>query len=190
MMSRQWNLILIGPPGSGKGTQAKRLVSRFGIPQISTGDILREAVASGSPIGRRAKAIMDAGELVPDEVVIEIVRERLARSDCRTGFVLDGFPRTEKQAIALDGILREQGREPAQVVALVVAEEEIRRRILARGEGRADDTEATVQKRIDVYRRDTEPVLRHYASAVKRVEGVGSLDEVSARIERALGATA
>ena len=93
-MSRELNLILTGPPGSGKGTQAKRLVEKFGIPQISTGDILREAVASGSAIGQRAKAIMASGELVPDEVVIEIVRDRLDRADCKTGFVLDGFPRT------------------------------------------------------------------------------------------------
>ena len=111
-MTEQFNLILMGPPGSGKGTQARRLVEMFGIPQISTGDILREAVASGSEIGKRAKAIMDRGDLVPDEVVIEIVRQRLTRPDCKPGFVLDGFPRTQPQAAALDGILREQGREP------------------------------------------------------------------------------
>ena len=186
-MSRQMNLILMGPPGSGKGTQAKRLVEKFGIPQISTGDILREAVASGSPVGRRAKAIMDKGELVPDEVVIEIVRERLARVDCKPGFILDGFPRTRAQAQALDGILADQGREKVRVVALTVADDELRRRILARGEGRADDTEETVKKRLDVYRRDTQPVLDHYAAQSVRVDGIGSMDEITARILKALG---
>lgn len=184
----EWNLILTGPPGAGKGTQAKRLIEKFGIPQISTGDILREAVASGSEVGVRAKAIMDRGELVPDEVVIEIVRQRLARADCKRGFVLDGFPRTRPQAQALDRILIEQGREPARVVALIVADAELRRRILSRGEGRADDTEAAVVKRLDVYRRDTEPVLAHYAAQVKRVDGSGSLDEITARILQALEA--
>jgi adenylate kinase len=145
-------------------------------------------VASGSPIGRRAKAIMDKGELVPDEVVIEIVRERLARVDCKPGFVLDGFPRTRAQAQALDGILADQGREKLRVIALTVADEELRRRILARGEGRADDTEETVKKRLDVYRRDTQPVLEHYTAQVVRVDGMGSMDDITARILGALGA--
>ena len=109
-MTAELNLILMGPPGSGKGTQAKRLVEKFSIPQISTGDILREAVASGSAIGKRAKAIMDKGDLVGDDVVIEIVRERLGRADCKRGFVLDGFPRTRQQAAALDKILVDYGR--------------------------------------------------------------------------------
>ncbi|MBM4334802.1 MAG: adenylate kinase [Deltaproteobacteria bacterium] len=187
-MSRERNLILTGPPGSGKGTQAKRLVEKFGIPQISTGDILREAVASGSAIGQRAKAIMASGELVPDEVVIEIVRDRLDRADCKTGFVLDGFPRTRPQAVALDRILRERGREPVRVLALRVAEDELRSRLLGRGEGRADDTEEAVKKRLEVYRRDTEAVLDHYADAVHLIDGVGALDAVTARLLAALGA--
>ena len=185
-MSRQMNLILMGPPGSGKGTQAKRLVEKFGIPQISTGDILREAVASGSPIGQRAKALMAKGELVPDDVVIEIVRDRLARVDCKPGFVLDGFPRTRAQAQALDGILRDHGRDKLRVVALTVADEELRRRILARGEGRADDTPETVAKRLEVYRRDTQPVLEHYAAQVVKIDGMGSMDDITARILSAL----
>jgi len=189
-MSGQYNLILMGPPGSGKGTQAKRLVEKFGIPQISTGDILREAVASGSEIGKRAKAIMDRGDLVPDEVVIEIVRQRLARPDCKRGFVLDGFPRTRKQAKSLDAILLEQGREPALVLALVVPGDELRRRILSRGEGRADDNETAIAKRLEVYRRDTEPVLAHYGAAVKRVDGIGSMDEITARLVAAIGVRA
>jgi adenylate kinase len=187
-MSRQMNLILMGPPGSGKGTQAKRLVEKFGIPQISTGDILREAVASGSPIGRRAKAIMDKGELVPDEVVIEIVRDRLARGDCKPGFILDGFPRTRAQAQALDKILVDQQREKVCAIALTVADDELRRRILARGEGRADDTPETVAKRLEVYRRDTQPVLDHYAAQSVRIDGMGTMDDITARILAALGA--
>lgn len=188
-MSSELNLILMGPPGSGKGTQAKRLVEEFGIPQISTGDILREAVASGSPIGRRAKAIMEKGDLVPDEVVIEIVRDRLGRADCKMGFVLDGFPRTRKQAEALDEILVEQGRERARVLSLRVADDELRSRILARGEGRADDTEETARKRLEVYRRDTQPVLDHYREQLHSVDGQGSPDEVSGRLLRVLGAS-
>ncbi len=183
----QFNLILTGPPGSGKGTQAKRLVERLGIPQISTGDILRESVTAGSDVGNRAKAIMARGDLVPDEVVIEIVRQRLTRPDCKKGFVLDGFPRTAAQAKALDAILVEQGREPARVLALLVADDELRRRILSRGEGRADDTEEAVAKRLAVYKRDTEPVLAHYAKSVKKIDGIGTMDEITARIEKALG---
>jgi adenylate kinase len=189
-MTRELNLILMGPPGSGKGTQAKRLVEKFHIPQISTGDILREAVASGSPIGKKAKAIMDSGELVPDEVVIEIVRDRLGREDCKHGFVLDGFPRTQKQAAALDRILLDYGRARARVLALQVADEELRKRILARGEGRADDTEETAKKRLDVYKRDTQPVLDHYRHQLDTIDGVGSLDDVTARVMRALGEAA
>jgi adenylate kinase len=189
-MSEQYNLILMGPPGSGKGTQAKRLVEKYGIPQISTGDILREAVASGSEIGKRAKAIMDRGDLVPDEVVIEIVRQRLARPDCKKGFVLDGFPRTQAQAKSLDGILRDQGRAAARVIALTVADDELRRRILSRGEGRADDNETAIAKRLEVYKRDTEPVLAHYAASVKRIDGIGSMDEITERVVVALGGRA
>ena len=131
---------------------------------------------------------MDKGDLVPDEVVIEIVRERLSRADCKPGFVLDGFPRTRPQAVALDRILVELGREPVQVVALEVADEELRRRILARGEGRADDNAETARKRLEVYRRDTAPVLEHYRAQVRSVEGIGALDEITQRILDGLGA--
>jgi adenylate kinase len=186
-MTEELNLILMGPPGAGKGTQAERLVRRFGIPQISTGAILREAVASGSPLGREARAIMDRGDLVGDSVMIGIVEERLGRPDCRPGFILDGFPRTAKQAEALDGLLARQGRRRARVVALQVPEAELVRRILARGEGRADDNEATVAKRLEVYRRDTEPVLKHYADDVAEIDGRGSVEQIHERIVRALG---
>lgn len=180
------NLILTGPPGAGKGTQAERLVDRCGIPQISTGNMLREAVASGSELGTRVKGIMDRGELVPDEVVIQLVRERLARDDCGPGFILDGFPRTADQAKVLDQILAELGREPVQVVCLDVPEQELVDRILSRGEGRADDNEETVRRRLEVYRTETAPVLDHYASQLARIDGVGSLDEIAERIAQAL----
>ena len=181
------NLILMGPPGAGKGTQAQFLVEQLGTPQISTGDMLREAVASGSAIGRTAKEIMARGELVPDAVVIQIVRERLGRPDCGPGFILDGFPRTVEQARALDALLREMGLPPARVVALDVPEAELTRRILARGEGRADDNEETVRKRLQVYRSSTEPVIAHYGNAAKRIDGLGTIEQIRERIAVALG---
>lgn len=184
-MSEQ-NLILMGPPGAGKGTQAKRLAKHFGIPQIATGDILREAVASGSKTGQRAQAIMERGDLVPDELVIEIARERLARDDCATGFVLDGFPRTTRQAEALDAILAGRGREPVRVVALVVLEEELVRRILSRGEGRSDDNEESLRNRLEVYRRETAPVLEHYRGALIEIEGAGDMDQIARAIVAAV----
>jgi adenylate kinase len=180
------NLILIGPPGAGKGTQAQFLVDRLGIPQISTGDMLREAVASGSAIGRTAQEIMARGELVPDSVVIQIVRERLGRPDCRPGFILDGFPRTVAQAGALDALLRELGLPAACVVTLEVPEAELTRRILSRGEGRADDNAETVRKRLEVYRSATEPVIAHYGAAAKRIDGQGSVQDIHQRICAAL----
>ena len=180
------NLILTGPPGAGKGTQAERLVERCKIPQISTGDMLRAAVASGSELGQRVKGIMDSGELVPDQVVIELVRERLGQADAKTGFILDGFPRTREQAVALDEILKDLGREPLKLVCLEVPEQELVRRILSRGEGRADDNEETVRNRLEVYRRDTQPMLEHYAAAVIRLDGTGSMEEIEARIAEAL----
>ena len=186
-MGEAVNLILMGPPGAGKGTQAQFLVERLGIPQISTGDMLREAVASGSAIGRTAKEIMARGELVPDVVVIQIVRDRLGRADCRPGFILDGFPRTVDQSKALDSLLRELGIAAVRLVALEVPEAELIRRILSRGEGRIDDNEETVRKRLAVYRSATAPVIAHYGSAVRRIDGLGSVQEIRQRITAALG---
>ncbi len=182
------NLILMGPPGAGKGTQARRIVERFGIPQISTGEILRDAVASGSPLGRKAGAIMERGELVPDDLMIGIVEERLARADCAPGFILDGFPRTTAQARALDAILARAGRERIVVVVLEVPDAELRRRILARGEGRADDTAEAAERRLEVYRKQTAPVLEHYADRLLRVHGVGAVGEIGDRLIQGLEA--
>ncbi len=181
------NLVLTGPPGAGKGTQAARLATRLGIPQISTGAMLREAKAAGTELGKRVAGIMDRGELVPDSIVIDLVRERIARADCKPGFILDGFPRTTAQAKALDRLLEEQGRDPLMVVALEVPEPELVRRILSRGEGRADDNEEAVRTRLAVYKRETEPLLTHYADSLVRIDGVGDIDEVQDWLVGALG---
>ncbi len=185
------NLILLGPPGGGKGTQAKRIVEKYGIPQISTGDILRDAVAKGTELGKKAKEYMDRGELVPDEVVIGIVRERLSQPDCEKGFILDGFPRTIKQAEALDEILEEMNRKIDAVIDIEVPDEEIIKRIVYRrtckncgavynliysppkednkcdkcgGElyQRDDDKEETVKERLRVYKEQTQPLIDYY----------------------------
>jgi adenylate kinase len=148
--------------------------------------MLREAVATGTELGRQARAVMERGDLVSDDIIIGLVRERLARDDCAAGFILDGFPRTAAQATALDALLREQGRAPARVVSLCVPDEELTRRILSRGEGRADDTEEAVRNRLAVYERETAPVLGHYAAAVTEVDGLGSVDEISDRIAKEL----
>mgnify|MGYP001271769550 CR=1 FL=1 len=150
MSAAPMNLLLLGPPGAGKGTQAQRLVQQHGIPQISTGDMLRAAVAAGTPLGQQAKGLMERGELVPDALVIAIAQERLARSDVARGFVLDGFPRTVAQADALSVMLAQSGRGLRCCVSIVVDEEAVVARLLERAkiEGRADDNEATIRERI------------------------------------------
>jgi adenylate kinase len=184
--------MLLGPPGSGKGTQAAKLVERLGIPQISTGDMLRAAVAEGSELGKQAKGYMDRGELVPDRVVIAAAGERLAREDARDGFILDGFPRTAEQARALDALLGEHGAAIERCVALVVDEEEVVSRLLKRAEieGRSDDNEATIRNRMRVYREQTEPLVAYYREkgVLAEVKGSGSVDEISSRIEEVLEA--
>ncbi len=187
-------LILLGPPGAGKGTQAQRLVDKHGILQLSTGDMLRAAVAAGTPVGQRAKAIMDRGDLVPDDVMIEIIAERIDRPDTAKGFILDGFPRTVDQAVALDRLLDERGLSLDRIIEIVVDHTILSDRILGRaketGGSRADDTEATVSKRLAVYREQTAPVADYYRSrgALKQVDGMGSVAEVAARIDENLRA--
>jgi adenylate kinase len=179
-------LLLVGPPGAGKGTQAAMLCTLLGVPHVSTGVMLRDHVYRGTELGRRAASIMEAGELVPDAVVNAMVAERLGEADCRCGFLLDGFPRTEAQAGALDGVLEDRPLEA--VVNIDVPEDEVVSRILKRGalEGRDDDSEEIARTRLAVYRRQTEPLLDHYAERVVPVDGVGTIDEVFARIARAL----
>jgi adenylate kinase len=187
-------VIFLGPPGSGKGTQAKLLAGRLGVPAISTGDILREAVRQGTPLGRRAKAIMEAGELVPDEVVIGLIRDRTAEADARNGFILDGFPRTIEQARALDRLVAGNGAALDGVINLLVPEKTLLERMLGRAtqEGRSDDRPETVAERLRVYREKTAPLVEHYRGLgiLSEVDGSGSIATVADRIDRALAGSA
>jgi adenylate kinase len=190
-MSAARRLLLLGPPGVGKGTQAQRLIDRLGIPQISTGDMLRRAVAAGTEVGREARGYMDRGELVPDDVVIGVARERLQQEDARKGFILDGFPRTVAQARALDGLLGDLGVRLERCVALTAHEDELVQRLLLRAEkeGRADDNEETIRRRMKVYADQTAPLVAHYREhgILAEVDGMGSVDEVARRIREAIG---
>ncbi|HEX2340548.1 MAG TPA: adenylate kinase [Vicinamibacterales bacterium] len=205
------NLIMLGPPGAGKGTQAERFARLRRIPKISTGDILREAVTNGTELGRIAKATMDAGKLVGDDVMVGIVRERLLRPDTTEGFVLDGFPRTVAQAEALDAMMN--GRGPLVVLDFAVPPEELERRLAQRrvcgkcgwttaadGETvcakcggaigqRSDDAIDVVRKRLQVYQRDTRPLFEYYKSrgALQSIDGDRSPEEVSAAVDAAIG---
>jgi len=207
------NLLMLGPPGAGKGTQAERFARTRGIPKISTGDILREAVHAGTDIGLRAKAIMDRGELVNDEVMVGIVRERLERGDTADGFILDGFPRTVAQASALDTIMN--GRDPLIIVDIVVPEAELVRRLGTRmicencganapiGDGtvacmrcggrlvqRADDDQAVVRERLKVYHRQSEPLVEYYRvrPTFRQVDGAQPPDKVAGDLAAAIEA--
>ena len=207
------NLLMLGPPGAGKGTQAERFARTRGIPKISTGDILRTAIHEGTDIGRRARAIMDRGELVNDEVMIGIVRERLERSDTAEGFVLDGFPRTVAQAAALDTIMT--GRDPLIVLDIVVPEAELVRRLGTRmicehcganapiGDGtsackrcggrlvqRADDNQAVVLERLKVYHGQSEPLVEYYRvrPTIRSINGAQPPDQVAADLAAAIAA--
>ena len=192
-------VILLGPPGAGKGTQAQRLVAKYGIVQLSTGDMLRAAVAAGTPVGLRAKHIMERGELVPDEVVVAIIAERISRPDAARGFVLDGFPRTVPQAQALDRLLAERGLKLDGVIELKVDEDMLLARIqkrvaemTARGEKlRADDNPEVLKGRLAAYRAQTAPLAGYYDAKgqLKPVDGMAPIDEVSAAIDRLLAGT-
>ena len=177
-------LLILGPPGAGKGTQAAMISRAVGIPHMSTGEMLRDHVARGTDLGREAKSIMESGELVPDEIVIAMVRERLDEPDAACGFLLDGFPRTAPQAEALDGVLVDRPLEA--VINIEVDEEELVSRMLARG--RADDTEETVRNRLKVYGELTAPVVDYYAQKgiLSRVLGDGTIEEVFQRIRAVL----
>ena len=180
-------LVLLGAPGSGKGTQGEKLVAQFGIPKISTGDALRAADKAQTPLGLQAKAAMDSGNLVANEIVYGIVENRLAEPDAKKGFILDGFPRNLAQAEVLDAMLgRIDGRGIDKALHLHVTDEEIVRRLLdrARKEGRADDTEPVIRHRIAVYNAETHPLLDYYGKQGKlvKVEGVGSLEAIYQRI--------
>jgi len=179
-------LILLGPPGSGKGTQAEKLQHHYGILQISTGDMLRKARDERTEFGEQAAHYMQIGALVPDEIVINIVRERLVQPDCGAGYILDGFPRAVSQAKALDDILDAGAEGIDAVINLVVPDEELIVRLLARK--REDDNEETIRNRLKVYTQQTEPLVDYYRSrgVLKEIDGVGTIDEVFDRILRVL----
>lgn len=183
-------VVFLGPPGSGKGTQAKLLAKRLGVPAVSTGDMLREAVRRETALGRRAKAIMDAGELVPDDVVIGLIRERMAAPDAAAGFLLDGFPRTIAQAEALDRLLGDGGAPLDAVINLAVPEKALLDRLLGRAgeEGRSDDRPETIRERLRVYAEKTAPLVAFYESSglLTHVDGLGSIEDVSGRIDGVL----
>jgi adenylate kinase len=180
-------IVLLGAPGSGKGTQGKKLSDHFGIPKVSTGDALRAAVAGGTELGTKASSFMNAGKLVPDELVYGIVEGRLGQADARKGFILDGFPRNVAQAKVLDSMLQRLG-EPALETALHlhVDDEEIIRRLLDRAEqeGRHDDKPDVIRHRIEVYNAETHPLLDFYAAQnkLKTVQGTGSVEEIFQRV--------
>jgi len=184
------DILLLGPQGSGKGTQARRISAEYGIPHIATGDILRAAIAEGTPLGQQVKPILEGGELVPDELIIEVIRERLEEPDAAAGFVLDGFPRTMGQADALDSVLREIGRELTVVFALQVSDEICIERLLkrARDERRTDDTPDTIRRRLELYHRETEPLIEHYRTLgiLLTIHADGTPNEVFAEIQAAL----
>jgi adenylate kinase len=177
-------LVLVGPPGAGKGTQAVRLAERLGVPHISTGDLFRANLSQETALGLEAKSYMDKGNLVPDDVTVRMVRDRLADDDVEKGFILDGFPRTVSQAESLDELLGERGEELDAVVEFQVDEDELVNRLLARG--RSDDTEAVIRNRQQVYRDETFPLLDHYRAIVVSVDAQGEVEEITDRVAAAL----
>jgi adenylate kinase len=187
-------IVFLGPPGSGKGTQAKLLAERLKIPAISTGDMLRAAVREGTPLGLKAKAVMEAGELVSDDLMIGLIRERISQPDARSGFLLDGFPRTVEQAVALDGLLGGNEKGLSTVVNLSVPEAVLIDRLEGRSgqENRSDDRRETVLERLRVYRQKTEPLIEFYRrrGLLKDVDGVGEVPEIADRISRAVAPAA
>ena len=182
------NIVLLGPPGSGKGTQAEHVQRRFGLIHISTGDLFRKHLGEGTELGALARSFMDRGELVPDGVTVGMVRERMAEDDVLRGVLLDGFPRTVAQADALADLMTERGESVDAVVLLEVAEEVLVDRLSARG--RDDDDLQTVRARLEVYRAQTEPLVTYYdqRGTLERVDGVGAIDEIAGRIEAVLRA--
>ena len=178
-------MVLLGPPGAGKGTQAEKLSEKFGIPQISTGDLFRHNISGGTPLGVEAKKYLDAGDLVPAELTNALVDDRLGNPDVAGGFILDGFPRSVEQAEALKEMLAKRNLKLDAVLEFRVSEAELLTRLKSRG--RADDTEEVILNRMKVYRDETAPLLDYYRDELKSVDAVGELDEVFARALAALG---
>ncbi|MGQ8338383.1 adenylate kinase [Sunxiuqinia sp. A32] len=186
------NLILFGPPGAGKGTQAEYLIEKFGLIHLSTGDLLRSEIAAGTPLGLEAKKNMDKGELVPDEVVIGMIKNKLDANKQVKGFIFDGFPRTVEQAGALDKLLEENGTPVSGMLSLEVEKKELIARLLSRGKtsGRSDDQdESIIENRIQVYNEKTSPLKRYYTAQKKHfcINGMGSVEDIASRLETTVG---
>lgn len=182
------NIILFGPPGAGKGTQAEKIIQHFELPHLSTGNIFRSNIKNQTELGKKVKSILDAGELVPDETVVALVADELDKEKYSDGVILDGFPRTVGQAKALDEYLSKKGEQIDAFITLNVPEPELVKRILSRGQGRSDDTPEMVKNRLEVYRNETAPVLNHYRKkdVVHEIDGVGDIDEIFERIKEAV----
>lgn len=183
-------LLIVGPPGAGKGTQASRIAERFGIPTISTGDIFRSNIKEQTELGKQVTAILDAGDYVPDSLTNDLVADRLSQADAQEGYLLDGYPRTEGQVAFLDALNERRGRGLDAVVRLVADHDEVIRRLQRRAaeQGRSDDTDEAMRHRLEVYERETEPILAAYAGrgVVVEIDGLGEIDEVTERILAAL----
>jgi adenylate kinase len=184
------NVLLLGIQGSGKGTQARRISTEYEIPHVATGDMFRAEIAAGSELGNRVRGILERGDLVPDDVTVAMIRARLAKADAENGFVLDGFPRTMTQADALDALLAELGKPLTIVFELQVPDEVARERMSKRAleEGRVDDTPDVIARRVELYHRETEPIVQHYRALgyLVGIHGLGTVDEVFAEIQEAL----
>jgi len=184
-------ILILGAPGSGKGTQGKILADRLGLPKITTGDILRAAMKAGTPLGVEAKKYYDAGKLVSDSVILGMIKDELARPEAKDGAILDGFPRTAAQAELVDKTLGERGQRLNHILLLDVTEDELVRRMRqrARIEGRTDDTPEAIATRLQIYQRDTAPLIAHYAQRgiVHRVPGTGTVDQITEEIKRIIG---
>ncbi len=181
-------IIIFGPPGAGKGTQAKMVAEHFGIIHLSTGKMFREAISQGTELGKLVQSIIDEGHLVPDQTVVDMVEETIASEDYSEGYVLDGFPRTVEQAVAFDNLLERRNESVDAFISLYAPDEELIQRLLSRGEGRSDDTEEKIKNRLEVYKKETAPVMEYYqqASLFRSVDGTGTIDEIFQRILSAL----